>query len=359
MRRLSMLIALAALALGGCSESPGPPQTGPRTAPSGRGPHENGPHLNGLQLNGLQLNGLQLNGLQLNGLQLNGLQLNGLQLNGLQLNGLQLNGLQLNGLQLNGLQLDGTRFSARAGRHKLSGNDLIGLTFSVDVLEGDGAGAYLIRIDGIEADPTSPAGDVFLYDVQFRRTDAHGPRDARESWSSLCTDHDGNPVPALPLHNRWDSDTGARIDDPDTITFACASGALGKCVRWGYRPWATATRCSGAACTQVSLADYHQACTRMVRADYCGSGEPGTVDGTLIDVFDALAPQIQTASTGWALEAKWTPDGATCLGRKPREESLLRKLPDCNGNGRADDFVACEETPKLQPHELLASKFGT
>ena len=341
MRRLSMLIALAALALGGCSESSAPSQSGPHAAPASRGPHENGPHLNGLQLNGLQLNGLQLNGLQLNGL--------------------QLNGLQLNGLQLNGLQLDGTQFSARAGHHKLSGSDLVGLTLSVDVLEGDATGSYLLRIDGVEADPASPAGDVFLYDVKFRRTDAHDDaRDPRTgSWSSLCTDRDGNPVPALPLRNRWDADTGARIDEPDTITFACTSGALGKCVRWGYRPWAAATRCIGSVCTQVSLADYHQACTRMVRADYCGSGQPGTVDGTLIDVFDALAPQLQASGTDWPLEAKWTPDGATCLGKKPREESLLRKLPDCDGNGLADDFVACEATPKLQPHELLGSRFGT
>ena len=88
------------------------------------------------------------------------------------------------------------------------------------------------------------------------------------------------------------------------------NAALGKCVIWGYRPWATATRCQDQSCSTVSLADYHQACTHLVRADYCGNGVPYTVNGTLIDIFDDLTPPIQARAGSWGLEARWTPSGA-------------------------------------------------
>ena len=53
-------------------------------------------------------------------------------------------------------------------------------------------------------------------------------------------------------------------------------GAIAKCVLWGYRPWATYNG--------TPLAQYHQACTRMVRADYCGTGTSYTVTGNRISV---------------------------------------------------------------------------
>ena len=48
------------------------------------------------------------------------------------------------------------------------------------------------------------------------------------------------------------------------LTLACEGGAITKCIRWGYQPWA---QHSGS-----SLKELHQACTRMARADYCGTG---------------------------------------------------------------------------------------
>lgn len=89
---------------------------------------------------------------------------------------------------------------------------------------------------------------------------------------------------ALPLVGRWD-ETGAHIDD-GTITFACTNGALAKCARWGYKPWKTFKG--------KPLRDYHQACTRMVRADYCGNGVGHTQNGTPIDVYDRLGLQQRT-----------------------------------------------------------------
>jgi ADYC domain-containing protein len=48
-------------------------------------------------------------------------------------------------------------------------------------------------------------------------------------------------------------------------------------VRFGYKPWREAAG--------KPRWDYHQACVRMVRADYAGDGIGHTRDGTLIDLL--------------------------------------------------------------------------
>jgi hypothetical protein len=278
----SRVLYLVALLCGGCLQteqidpqrSTRPPQLPPSAASEG------------VVTNGVQLNGVQLNGVQLNGVQLNGVQLNGVQLNGVQLNGMTLNGVQLNGSQLSASMQDTT----------LTGSAFSGAVFALTVTEAGSPVGYELKLDSVYADPLSPSGDVFLYDVWFRRAGA-------TAWGSLCKDAAGKAVPALVLANHWDPSTGARIDAPGVITLACSNAALGKCVRWGYRPWASATMCSDGVCRTVSLADHHQACTRMVRADYCGNGTAHTVYGTPIDVFDNLSPQAQVRSTSWQVEA--------------------------------------------------------
>jgi len=265
------------------------------------------------KFNALSLNGLSLNGLSLNGLSLNGLSLNGLSLNGLSLNGLSLNGLSLNGLSLNGLSLNGTEFSALFfNQGKLvwrSGTDFIGAEFTIRASGKDQYGKtvyedFVVRIDDMTLDPNYD--DVFLYDLSYRSK-------LRGDWKSPCADG----LPVIPLNNYWDLETGDRIDNPKAITFACTNAVLAKCVEWGYRPWAEATRCKDFEkdkhCYDISLKDYHQACTRMTRADYCGDGKPWTVAGTPIDIWDHLSPQIETPATDWAIEAEWNPDGAYCL----------------------------------------------
>lgn len=122
----------------------------------------------------------------------------------------------------------------------------------------------------------------------------------------------------------WDA-SGARHDrlevggETVSVTFSCAHGAIAKCVAWGYAP-------------DTAGADLHQACTRMVRADYCGTGISFTKDGTLIDVFDDRGIQTASGSTELDFEAGWGPNGATCV-RRPRFDdrtpSGARVLPSC------------------------------
>jgi hypothetical protein len=220
-------------------------------------------------------------------------------------------------LQGPGLVLQGTEFAGTFVKdgvtYELSGMDFIGAEFDLRltaIVNGQQVvEEVILRINNITV--SEQQDDVLVYDLTYR------PKNSSNGWLPYCG---ANHVPAVPLKNYWDGETGDRIDDPNVVTFACTNAVLAKCTLWGYKPWATADKCDpkdkknkGKKCDEVSLTDHHQACTRMARADYCGDGTPATVDGTLIDIWDNLAPPVQTKFTDWKLEAEWTPEGASCL----------------------------------------------
>jgi hypothetical protein len=268
------------------------------------------------------------NGFSINGFSINGFSINGFSINGFSINGFSINGFSINGFSINGLSLNGSSFSGvNSAGQNLSGLGFAGAQAQVTVQPSGQAQPtyYTLKFDNVYVDPTHPNSDVYLYDVSYQQS-------GNTTWKSLCLDSTGNPVPAIPIRNSWNVQTGARIDDANAVTFACVSGALGKCVRLGYRPWAQATRCANSnSCTTVSLADYHQACTRMIRADYCGNSVSYTLNGTLIDVFDDLSPQIQSEAAHWPLEAQWSPQGATCLSDARHQELVnAKRSPSCS-----------------------------
>ncbi len=252
-------------------------------------------------------------------------------------------------LQGPGLVFQGTEFSGTFLKdgvtYELSGLDFIGaeldlrLTAIVDGVQM--VEDIVLRINNITLSDLQD--DVYLYDLTYRSANSN-------NWLPYCGD---SQAPAVPLQNYWDPQTGDRIDDPNVVTFGCTNAVLAKCALWGYRPWAEATKCDpkdkkkGKKCHPVSLADHHQACTRMARADYCGDGTPATVDGTLIDIWDNLSPPLQTKFTDWKLEAEWTPDGANCLNYVRHPEF---GYPSCflkkGKKGKPDKKVGkCGKTP--------------
>jgi hypothetical protein len=244
---------------------------------------------------------------------------NGVQRNGVQLNGLQLHGREtwFDGVAYEGARLpDGERatlildrgvLSARSEGVTLSGADLIGTHVSgllrrLRVLD--------LRIDDAAYDSEPGNQDVLLYTVSLQVGDTSVP---------LCgLDQKGQPVPAVAVAGLWNyqqgtRDGGAHIDDRRAFTFGCVSAAIGKCVRMGYKPWALDKSCDSDRC--VTLESFHQACTRMVRADYCGDGVSHTIDGTIIDVYDARGIQVDTEPT-WYFEAEWDPGRARCVAHQ-------------------------------------------
>jgi hypothetical protein len=237
-------------------------------------------------------NGRKLNGRKLNGRKLNGQSLNGVSLNGVSLNGRKLNGESLNGVRLSGSQLVGVT----DGWSLVAGTQFVGASF-VGVLS-DGS-TLPLRIDDV-SNGTGSTSDVWFYDVSYQSDDG---------WLPLCdNDSNGAPIAAIPLAGTWDYSEGTRTggswtSSSTTFTFACRLNALAKCVEMGYKPWATVNR--------TSLRDHHQACTRMIRADYCGNGLSWTLDGRMINLYDSLG--IQTDTDRWTFEAEWKSDGARCL----------------------------------------------
>ena len=276
----------------------------------------------GLQGNGFQLNGFQLNGFQLNGFQLNGFQLNGFQLNGFQLNGERLDGapgttdyIQLMDIDLKGGDkgdeswLVGSQLSIKGKKGVVStGAALVDARISFDTREG-GGGKKLKDVRIADVQPLAPGSDVMLYKLELKSL-------------PLCE----NGREAILLGDLWDPATGDRITeaDDDGVTFACRGAALAKCVEYGYRPWASVAG--------VSLRDYHQACTRMVRADYCGEGLAHTTNGTPIHVLDPLGVQTVDPNVNYVVEAEWGPDGAVCLNAantRQANQALGCSIPAC------------------------------
>ena len=260
--------------------------------------------------------------------------------------------IQGQGLEINDLELNGSSFSGVVTKdgvdYPVSGLDFIGAELSLRITTTTDtqtlAYDFVLRFNDI--DPSAAHDDVYLYDLSYRSS-------TDNTWASYC----GAPgVRAVPMQNYWNLETGDRIDDPNTVTFGCENAALAKCTLWGYRPWATATKCkkNGKKCKEISLQDHHQACTRMARADYCGNGQPATVNGTLIDIWDDLDPPLQVPYTDWTPEAEWTPDGASCLNYMRHPEF---GYPACflKDNNKPKKFSKCGE---FKHDGLLVSAFS-
>ncbi len=167
-----------------------------------------------------------------------------------------------------------------------------------------------LRIDSIATDPEDPDHELQLYALSANVDGA---------WVNYCKQDPFGVAKAVVLSGSWD----ARGDyhPSKQLTVACTAGTLGKCVRWGYKPWKTLDG--------QSLADFHQACVRMARADYCGDGKPHTVDGTFIDLYDRLGVQrSEPEGVATEFEAGWSANGATYIN-VPRWDDAATIVAEC------------------------------
>jgi ADYC domain len=236
-----------------------------------------------------------------NGKSLNGTALNGKSLNGIALNGLTLNGKSLNGVSLNGSQLIGTA---------LAGSAVVGATMTGTLQDGT---SITLRIDGA-APLTGSNADVWTYNVSYG---------SGSTWQPLC----GSGVAAEALTGTWNYGSGvvgggSWTSSTTQFTFSCRGFALAKCVELGYKPWLTVNG--------TSLRNFHESCTRMLRADYCGDGTPHTFNGWELDVFDSLSIETPTPGLGWDFEAHWTGSGAPCMsGARALDLIVEGDVPAC------------------------------
>ncbi len=248
--------------------------------------------------------------------------------------------LYIGGVPVDNLTLQGTVLWGALDGRTISGADFIGAT--VTETAPDGA-VFDSTITAIQPDPQDPSGEVVLYTLT-----AHDPESG--TVRNVCDPDSWGGQWATPVYGSWDA-TGAHVQSTTQFMFGCTSGVVAKCVRWGYRPWKSVNG--------TSLSDYHQACTRMARADYCGDGITHTEDGTLIDVYDDLGIQVKAPpelTSPLVFEGAWSSRGAYCL-TKDRWLKLLQVTTltlDCKTRFLSL-FPLLEESP-VAPLDLCAVK---
>ncbi|MBN1204903.1 MAG: hypothetical protein JXB05_08260 [Myxococcaceae bacterium] len=199
------------------------------------------------------------------------------------------------------------------------------------VLQGTSSEGKPVEVAFCGAEPAPEDPSMAWY-----RIEAWNP--VAQQWENPCEASGAVPDPrALAVGGVWDA-SGARQEAPGKFTLACENGVITKCIRWGYKPWASREG--------QSLVELHQACTRMARADYCGNGQSHTHEGTIIDMYDRLGLLAATteSSADWDLsrasfEAAWAPDGATCLSRTRDGRALETIVKECPGRFRAGAAV--------------------
>jgi hypothetical protein len=188
------------------------------------------------------------------------------------------------GAAMSRLAIVGTEFVLTTAEGRtLRSSDLVGATLTLAI-----AGKRVaVEIRNVEKDPAAVGGEVFLH--RFVVDDGGGKS------TDLCApDAEGRrlgfPVP----------------DGHGGFQLTCTSGAVGKCIRWGYRPWEE--KPGG-----LPLGALHQACVHMARADYGGDGRATTQEGMLIYWCDRYGIQPCGSHPQFAFEAAWGADGATCV----------------------------------------------
>jgi hypothetical protein len=211
------------------------------------------------------------------------------------------------------------------------------------------SGEYLrLRVDAIETDGVH---ELTLYGLSVQAAGGSG------EWQPYCSPDREGKSRAIPVDGSWDA-RGDWTPGDGAITFACTSGAIGKCVRWGYRPW---EELGGR-----SLHDHHLACVRMVRADYCGDGTPHTRDGTRIEIFDPLGIQKrdpEDPKDPFIMEAGWSPSGATYLYRPRLHDRVAEIAAECPEKlaGRVpatpgEPPLTAEEIHRRYPETLIVNE---
>jgi hypothetical protein len=199
------------------------------------------------------------------------------------------------------------------------------------VLLGSSSEGKPVEVAFCGAEPASEDPGMVWY-----RIEAWNP--LAQEWENPCVASGLVPDPrALAVGGVWDT-SGAHQEAPGKLTLACETGVITKCIRWGYKPWASRDG--------QPLAELNQACTRMARADYCGNGQSHTHEGTIIDIYDRLKVLSATTETSadWdmsrgSFEAAWAPDGATCLSHTRDGRAVETILNECPGRFHAGAAV--------------------
>jgi len=198
----------------------------------------------------------------------------------------------------------------------------------------EGGETLRVLIDSVHEEHPASGEPFVLYHLLIEETAGQGSREA------CLPDARGRRL-GLPLLKE------------SGIAFTCTSGAEGKCILMGYRPWDERA--------DAPMRDLHAACIHMLRAAYGGDDDATTRDGTVIDVYDRFGIQLPEAVDPLPFEAAWGRDGALCVAH-PRIAAnvtladLARRYPRLRG--RLGPEACTEEAMRLHPGALLFNRSG-
>jgi len=179
----------------------------------------------------------------------------------------------------------------------LPADDLVGATMTMTTPDGM---AFDLRIDSASPAKERPALSLLSLSVRDAGTG---------EWRPFCQQDAYGRSAGFPVADAWDGN-GHFIADKSRWFITCTSGSQGKCILFGYDPWARGPH-------GEDLVPYYEACQHMVRADYDGSRWAHTRNGTPIDIWDHIG--IQAAATAddpaFHFEAGWSSRSAVCVAR--------------------------------------------
>lgn len=193
----------------------------------------------------------------------------------------------------------------------IAGNGWVGTVWGVMIADGQGGwnNHYLMILDRRIDENGTP---VYQWG---RFTDGDNVFDEKYYTPTCIEDTDPFGVAQLYKYHAYllsdlavDAKTGDFSSAANTMYIACRSGIVGKTVQWGYGPWNFGM-------------DIHERAARMGRADYCGDGNPFTVQGNPLQIRDKLGVSDFEAVT-YADEAAWGPDGRAICVTMPRHKPL-------------------------------------
>lgn len=214
--------------------------------------------------------------------------------------------------------------------------DIIGHEIAVQLSQTQ---SYRARITNVIVDPFA-SDPLTLYDVEYWD-------ETQASWEPLCGLGPHGMTLAAPLNGTWSTDGLFQPSLSGGFSLNCTSGAHVKCLRLGYAPWRNGE----------SGARLHQACTRMIRADYCGTGQSFTLTGRQIQLFDrshSISGELLER-----FEAVWGVDGAICI-RTPRVEEkfpLQEIMSSCPDLSRILPDECNQDLLQTHPDALFANRF--
>lgn len=215
----------------------------------------------------------------------------------------------------------------------VDGKDAKGLTLNFRIsLDGD---KILTPVSLFVKDVGDSAYTAYgLHMIYYSYTDSSGTVVTQ----SLCKDSEGMDEPAVPVGGHiWNMSDGSMVVEEGSISLACQTAAVAGCMEYGYHPWDTHLECNDPIdpkrCHPANMWNILQVCTRLKRADYCGTGKSHTMSGTEIWPADWLIPTVTNDARVMMpnLEALWGQGGVSCVvPANVRHKELLEQDPDCH-----------------------------